>query len=114
MSSPTLPSHQAKRPPPLVETSSFFSFFTFQFIQPLILFGRKNEISEEHLHELSKREDVGLLTERLSQEWDTEVQKEQPNFWKVLYKIFGPFYSTTVLTSGIEAAAQIGEAVLLG
>ncbi|KAG0224305.1 hypothetical protein BGW42_005193 [Actinomortierella wolfii] len=115
-----------KNPPSGIQHANWFSYFTFTWIQPLLLLGRKSVIVEDDLHELSNNDSVHRLTDLLLKEWTHEVERVQakarakgqkpkrPNMYRVLWRCYGLYFSVSMLTGVIESACKIGEAILLG
>ncbi|KAF9172456.1 hypothetical protein BGX21_005723 [Mortierella sp. AD011] len=116
----------AKHPPPAIETANPLSYFSFNWIQPLLIKGWSQTIVETDLDQLSKNDHVKKLSDRLLQEWTKEVEKceaqarapgskpRRPNLYLVLWRCFGLYFSISMFTGLLESACKISEAVLMG
>ncbi|KAG0201383.1 hypothetical protein BGX28_005784 [Mortierella sp. GBA30] len=119
-------SKQSKHPPAAIETANVFSYFSFNWIQSLLIKGWNQTIVETDLDQLSKNDHIKRITDRLLQEWTREVEKTQakakatgqkpkrPNLYLVLCRCFGLYFSISFFTGITESACKIGEAILMG
>ncbi|KAF9426815.1 hypothetical protein BGZ94_005973 [Podila epigama] len=118
-------SAEAKHPPAGIEKASFLSFFSFNWIQPLLIKGWSQTIVETDLDSLSERDHVKRITDKLLEEWTKEVEAKQrnaqpgqkpgrPNLYLVLWRCFGLYFSISLINGILESACKIGEAVLMG
>ncbi|KAG0369083.1 P-loop containing nucleoside triphosphate hydrolase protein [Gamsiella multidivaricata] len=116
----------SKHPPAAIETANPLSYFSFNWIQPLLIRGWSQTIVETDLDQLSKNDHVKRITDRLLEEWTKEVEKCQakaratgskprrPNLYLVLWRCFGLYFSISFFTGIIESACKISEAILMG
>ncbi|KAF9934457.1 hypothetical protein FBU30_001950 [Linnemannia zychae] len=106
------------------ESANIFSYITFNWIQPKILYGRKHTLVADDIERLSKNDRVQRISDLMYKEWTAEVErarpastpthKRRPNLYKVLWRCFG-LYAMIPFTSGfIESVCKISEAVLMG
>ncbi|KAG0206658.1 hypothetical protein BGX28_001906 [Mortierella sp. GBA30] len=113
-----------KHPPAAIEQAGFFSYITFSWIQPMIMYGRKHTIVAEDLQRLSANDKIQRLSDLMHKEWLQEVESKKraskhgkmkrPNLYKVLWRCFG-LYACMPFASGLlESTCKISEAVLLG
>ncbi|KAF9970265.1 hypothetical protein BGZ73_007064 [Actinomortierella ambigua] len=115
-----------KNPPAGIDQANWLSYFSFHWIQSLLLKGRTTVIVEDDLHELSRNDNVQRLTDVLLKEWTHEVERVQvkarakgqkpkrPNMYRVLWRCYGLYFSISMVTGIIESGCKIGEAILLG
>lgn len=115
-----------KHPPAKIETANWLSYFSFNWIQPLLIHGWNNTIIDTDLDQLSKNDHVKGITDRLLKEWTKEVEKKQrkaketgtkpkrPNLYLVLFRCFGLYFSLSFFTGCIESVCKISEAILMG
>ncbi|GJJ70301.1 ATP-binding cassette, subfamily C (CFTR/MRP), member 4 [Entomortierella parvispora] len=115
-----------KHPPAAIETANWLSYFSFNWIQPLLIKGWSQPIVEIDLDQLSRNDHVKRLTDRLLQEWTREVEKKQakakatgkaaerPSLYLVLFRCFGLYYSLSLFTGVLESVCKISEAILMG
>ncbi|KAI1315767.1 hypothetical protein EDD11_000370 [Mortierella claussenii] len=117
---------EAKHPPAAIESANWLSYFSFNWIQPLLIKGWSQTIVETDLDQLSKNDHVKRVTDRLLQEWTKEVEKKQakarasgtkpkrPNLYLVLFRCFGLYISLSFFTGILESVCKISEAILMG
>ncbi|CAO3570724.1 unnamed protein product [Mortierella alpina] len=117
---------EAEHPPPAIESANVLSYFSFNWIQPLLIKGWSQTIVETDLDQLSKNDHVKRITDRLLQEWTREVEKKEakaaatgtkpgrPNLYLVLWRCFGFYFSISLFTGLTESACKISEAILMG
>ncbi|KAF9913233.1 hypothetical protein BX616_010125 [Lobosporangium transversale] len=117
---------ESKHPPAGIENCNPLSYFSFSWIQPLLIKGWSQTIVETDLDQLSKNDHVKRITDKLLQEWTKEVEKNEakakakgtkpkrPNLYLVLWRCFGFYFSLSIFTGFIESACKIGEAILMG
>ncbi|KAF9364856.1 hypothetical protein BGX34_000147 [Mortierella sp. NVP85] len=117
---------ESKHPPAAIETANPLSYFSFNWIQPLLIRGWSHTIVETDLDQLSKNDHVKRITDKLLQEWTKEVEKVQaknkipgskprrPNLGLVLCKCFGVYFSLSIFMGILESVCKIGEAILMG
>ncbi|KAF9927726.1 hypothetical protein BGZ65_006637, partial [Modicella reniformis] len=117
---------ESKHPPAAIETANFLSYFSFSWIQPLLIKGWNQTIVETDLDQLSQNDHIKRITDKLLQEWSKEVEKVQakakasgskpkrPNLVLVLWRCFGFYYSISLISGILESACKIGEAILMG
>ncbi|KAG0271436.1 hypothetical protein BGZ95_000753 [Linnemannia exigua] len=115
-----------KHPPAKIETANPLSYFSFNWIQPLLIHGWSNTIVDTDLDQLSKNDHVKGITDRLLREWTKEVEKKQrkaketgtkpkrPNLYMVLFRCFGLYFSLSFFTGIVESVCKISEAILMG
>ncbi|KAG0253089.1 ATP-binding cassette sub- C member 8, partial [Mortierella polycephala] len=113
-----------KHPPAAIEQAGIISYITFNWIQPMLLHGRRHILTSEDLEQLSKNDRVQRLADLMLREWSREVESKKqacihsemkrPNFYKVLWRCFGLYACVPFLSGLMESACKIGEAVLLG
>ncbi|KAF9126806.1 hypothetical protein BGW39_006340 [Mortierella sp. 14UC] len=113
-----------KHPPASIESANFFSYMTFSWIQPKILYGRKHTLVADDIERLSENDRVQRISDLVYKEWTQEVEnakrastpthKKRPSLFKVLWRCYG-LYAMVPLASGfLEGVCKISEAVLLG
>ncbi|KAG0047342.1 hypothetical protein BGZ83_007579 [Gryganskiella cystojenkinii] len=115
-----------KHPPAAIETANWLSYFSFNWIQPLLIKGWSTTIVETDLDQLSQNDHVKRITDKLLQEWTREVESKQakakvtgtkakrPNLYKVLFRCFGLYFSLSFFTGILESVCKISEAILMG
>ncbi|KAF9385549.1 hypothetical protein CPC16_007924 [Podila verticillata] len=113
-----------KHPPAAIANAGILSYLTFNWIQPMILKGRKNSIVAEQLQRLSENDRIQRLSDLMLQEWTHEVESKKrsapgqksrrPNLYKVLWRCFGLYACVPCISGLLESACKISEAVLLG
>ncbi|KAG0352124.1 hypothetical protein BG005_008389 [Podila minutissima] len=114
-----------KHPPAAIANAGILSYLTFNWIQPMILNGRKNNIIPEQLQRLSENDRIQCLSDLMLQEWTREVESKKrstpagqkprrPNLYKVLLRCFGLYACVPCISGLLESACKISEAVLLG
>ncbi|KAG0331586.1 hypothetical protein BG000_010759, partial [Podila horticola] len=114
-----------KHPPAAIAKAGILSYLTFNWIQPMILKGRKNNIIPEQLQRLSENDRIQRLSDLVLQEWTREVESKKrsapagqkprrPNLYKVLLRCFGLYSCVPCISGLLESACKISEAVLLG
>ncbi|KAG0024690.1 hypothetical protein BGZ81_007625 [Podila clonocystis] len=114
-----------KHPPAAIANAGILSYLTFNWIQPMILKGRKNNIIPEQLQRLSENDRIQRLSDLMLQEWTREVESKKqstpagqkprrPNLYKVLLRCFGLYACVPCISGLLESACKISEAVLLG
>ncbi|KAF8937561.1 hypothetical protein BGZ47_008970 [Haplosporangium gracile] len=97
---------------------------TFSWIQPKILYGRKNTIVADDIERLSENDCVQRISDLVYKEWTIEVEnakrastlthKKRPNLFKVLWRCYGLYAMVPLVSGFFEAVCKISEAVLLG
>ncbi|KAG0374142.1 hypothetical protein BGX24_010791 [Mortierella sp. AD032] len=113
-----------KHPPASIESANIFSYITFNWIQPKILYGRKHTIVADDIERLSENDRVQRISDLVYKEWTQEVEnakrastpthKKRPSLLKVLWRCYG-LYAMVPLASGLlEGVCKVSEAVLLG
>ncbi|KAI9241284.1 MAG: P-loop containing nucleoside triphosphate hydrolase protein [Podila humilis] len=118
-------SSDAKHPPAAIERANPLSYFSFNWIQPLLIKGWNQTIVETDLDQLSKNDHVKRITDRLLQEWTKETEKKlrkcksgekpkRPNLYLVLWRCFGLYFSLSLFTGILESVCKISEAILMG
>ncbi|KAG0027434.1 hypothetical protein BGZ81_005634 [Podila clonocystis] len=118
-------SSDAKHPPASIERANPLSYFSFNWIQPLLIKGWSQTIVETDLDQLSKNDHVKRITDRLLQEWTKETEKKlrkckqgekpkRPNLYLVLWRCFGLYFSLSLFTGILESVCKISEAILMG
>ncbi|KAF8936493.1 hypothetical protein BGZ58_004095 [Dissophora ornata] len=117
---------EQKHPPAAIERAGPISYFSFNWIQPLLIRGWSQTIVETDLDQLSQNDHVKRITDRLLQEWTKEVEKKQakakatgskpkrPNLYLVLFRCFGWYFSLSLFTGILESICKISEAILMG
>ncbi|KAF9536563.1 hypothetical protein EC957_010429 [Mortierella hygrophila] len=114
-----------KNPSAKIETANWLSYFSFNWIQPLLIHGWSNTIVDTDLDLLSQNDHVKGITDRLLKEWTKEVEKKQrkaketgkpqrPNLYLVLFRCFGLYFSLSLFTGCLESVCKISEAILMG
>ncbi|KAF9378719.1 hypothetical protein CPB97_009391 [Podila verticillata] len=113
-----------KHPPAAIANAGILSYLTFNWIQPMILKGRKNSIVAEQLQRLSENDRIQRLSDLMLQEWTREVESKKrsapgqkprrPSLYKVLWRCFGLYACVPCISGLLESACKISEAVLLG
>ncbi|KAG0083944.1 hypothetical protein BGZ92_010324 [Podila epicladia] len=118
-------SSDSKHPPASIERANPLSYFSFNWIQPLLIKGWSQTIVETDLDQLSKNDHVKRITDRLLQEWTKETEKKlrkskqgekpkRPNLYLVLWRCFGFYFSLSLFTGILESVCKISEAILMG
>ncbi|KAG0351318.1 hypothetical protein BG005_009221, partial [Podila minutissima] len=118
-------SSDAKHPPASIERANPLSYFSFNWIQPLLIKGWSQTIVETDLDQLSKNDHVKRITDRLLQEWTKETEKKlrkckqgekpkRPNLYLVLWRCFGLYFILSLFTGILESVCKISEAILMG
>ncbi|KAF9932112.1 hypothetical protein FBU30_008926 [Linnemannia zychae] len=117
---------EKKYPPPKIETANPLSYFSFNWIQPLLIKGWSQTIVDTDLDQLSRNDNVKRITDKLLEEWTKEVEKKQrkaretgtkpkrPNLYIVLFRCFGLYFSVSFFTGILESVCKISEAILMG
>ncbi|KAF9197444.1 hypothetical protein BGZ49_002103 [Haplosporangium sp. Z 27] len=117
---------EAKNPPAGIETANPLSYFSFNWIQPLLIKGWGQPIVDSDLDQLSRNDHVKKISDKLLKEWTKEVEKCQarakipgakprkPSLSLVLFRCFGLYFSISMFTGLLESACKISEAVLMG
>ncbi|KAF9904913.1 hypothetical protein EC991_002213 [Linnemannia zychae] len=113
-----------KHPPASIESANFFSYMTFSWIQPKILYGRKHTIVADDIERLSENDRVQRISDLMYKEWTQEVEnakrastpthKKRPSLYKVLWRCYGLYAMVPFASGFVESVCKISEAVLLG
>ncbi|KAG9073180.1 hypothetical protein KI688_000967 [Linnemannia hyalina] len=113
-----------KHPPSSIQSANFFSYMTFSWIQPKILYGKQNTIVADDIERLSENDRVQRISDLVYKEWTIEVEnakrantpthKERPNLFKVLWRCYGLYAMVPLISGFFEGVCKISEAVLLG
>ncbi|KAF9432868.1 hypothetical protein BGZ76_010220 [Entomortierella beljakovae] len=117
---------EAKHPPAGISTANPLSYFSFHWIQALLIRGWGQTIIETDLDQLSNNDNVKGLSDKLLREWTKEVEKcqakakangtkpKRPNLYIVLFRCFGLYFSISFFTGLLESVCKISEAILMG
>ncbi|KAF9939156.1 hypothetical protein BGZ65_011307, partial [Modicella reniformis] len=115
-----------KHPPAAIEQANILSYITFNWIQPMLLHGRKHTLVADDLQRLSENDKIQRISDLMLREWTHEVEAKKqanmshnkrmkrPNLYKVLWRCFGLYACVPFVSGLMECACKIGEAVLLG
>ncbi|ORZ08815.1 P-loop containing nucleoside triphosphate hydrolase protein [Lobosporangium transversale] len=116
-----------KRSPAAIEQANIFSYITFHWIQPMLLYGRKNTLVADDMQDLSKKDKIQRISDLVLQEWTREVQEKKqaslkknnnkmkrPNLLKVLWRCFGLYACVPFVSALVESVCKVVETVLLG
>ncbi|KAG0047747.1 hypothetical protein BGZ83_007248 [Gryganskiella cystojenkinii] len=115
-----------KHPPAAIAQAGILSYITFQWIQPLILYGKTHILKEDDLQRLSENDRIERLSDLMFKEWTAEVEQKRaqaetrgqkmkrPNLYKVLWRCFGLYFCVPTFVGVTESVFKISEAVLLG
>ncbi|KAF9106139.1 hypothetical protein BGX29_010389 [Mortierella sp. GBA35] len=113
-----------KHPPASIEDANIFSYITFNWIQPKILYGRKHTLVADDIERLSENDRIQRISDLMIKEWTLEVEnakrastpthKKRPSLYKVLWRCYGLYALVPICSGFLEGVCKISEAVLLG
>ncbi|KAG0357497.1 hypothetical protein BGZ54_000320, partial [Gamsiella multidivaricata] len=109
-----------KRPPTAIEQATILSYITFNWIQPMLLRGRKHTLVAEELPRLSEKDKIQRISDLMLCEWTREVESKRlipdkkPSLYRVLWRCFGLYACVPFISGLLESVCKVSEAVLLG
>ena len=74
------------------EYADIFSVLTFSWMTPLMRFGYKNYLTQDHLWNLRNRDTTRATGDMLQRAWEIELEKKKPSLWIALARAFGGPY----------------------
>ncbi|KAJ3108985.1 Multidrug resistance-associated protein 4 [Phlyctochytrium planicorne] len=105
-----------KRP----EQMSFFSRWTFSYMNPLMDIGGKRELEPEDYFCIEDQDESTMLANRIQKAWKEERERKEknpnyePKLWKAIIREFGNSYIYPGVLCLLESWILIGEAYTLG
>ncbi|KAI9004612.1 hypothetical protein BC832DRAFT_531702 [Gaertneriomyces semiglobifer] len=101
---------------PQRQTSSFFSRWTYAYMNPMVARGARRNLVPEEFPLVERDDEADMLSSRLLEEWDKEVAKygRHAKLWRVSLKVFGFRFALAGLAYFTEGLVQIAQGFLLG